>query len=212
MNDEQLTLLEGHVMAHQKRMHHQLTQLREKKSKVDELFFATAMKTAPTTGYDVKTATALTNCNNECEQLPPLLVSILLQITTLTDGLPSAEWAHARTKRLWESYEHGLQKILNKSLQHEGKLLQLANRPGVVPTLFMNAAHRFSFYEVIRKSTVFWTHFMLHFSPRCMRQLATLVGLTFANLWYINPLMTELSLKPKLGLTGPMSTIRLDRW
>lgn len=151
VTDEQLTLLEGHVMAHQKRMHQQLTQLREKKSKAHELFYTTAMKTAPTTGYDVKTATALTDCNNACDQFLTLFVSILLQITTLTDGLPNAEWAHLRTKRLWESYENGLQKILHKSLQHEAKLLQLANRPGVVPALFMNAAHRFSFYEVIKE-------------------------------------------------------------
>ena len=179
ITDEQFTSLEGHVTSHQQRMHHQLTQLREKRSKAHELLQAAAMKNAPTTGYDVKTASALTDCNKECDQLLTVFVAILLQITTLTDGLPDAEWAHLRTKRLWDSYENGLQKILMKSLQHEGTLLQLASRPGVVPNLFMNAAHRFSFYEVIKEKYHVLDAFYIAFFSTLQDEIGNPGGPTF---------------------------------
>ena len=151
ITDKQLTAIEDYLTDHQRQMHAQLTDLREKKSRAHSLFRAASVNTSQTTNYGVKEATALTDCDKECDQLLSSFVAILVQITALTDGLPDAQWAHQRTKWLWDSYQQGMQKIFNKSLQHENKLLQLANRPGVVPQMFMNAAHRSSFFEVVKE-------------------------------------------------------------
>lgn len=151
ITDKQLTAIEDYLTEHQRQMHAQLTDLREIKSRAQALFRAASVNTSQTTNYGVKEATALTDCDKECDQLLSSFVAILVQITTLTDGLPDAQWAHQRTKWLWDSYQQGMQKIFNKSLQHENKLLQLANRPGVVPQMFMNAAHRSSFFEVVKE-------------------------------------------------------------
>ena len=149
VSDEQLKSIEDHVTEQQRRFHAQLKDLFAKKSSAQTLFHATDVNPSQTGSYDVKAATALQECDKECDTLLSAFVTTLLQITTLTDGLPDAEWAHVRTKRLWDFYEEGVQKILQKSLQHEGKLLQLASRPGVVPQMFMNAVHRSSFREVV---------------------------------------------------------------
>ena len=77
-------------------------------------------------------------CDKEYNQLLSSFLAILLQLTTMTYGLPDAQWAHRRTKWLWDSFQQqGLQKIFEKSLLHENTLLQLANRPRVVPRMLV---------------------------------------------------------------------------
>jgi hypothetical protein len=144
----------AHVEGQQQRIWGQLQVLQEKKATVQRHFTeASDQIIHPISSYDVKAATALTKCDTECDDLLTAIATMLLQMTTLTDGLPSAQWAHTRTASLWQSYEKGVQSILKMSLQHEAKLLQLANRPGVVPQLFMNAAHRASFRNLVHEKT-----------------------------------------------------------
>ena len=150
ITDEQLSKIELCVTEHERRFHVQLADLSERKSKAHTLFHAASVNTSTTTNYDVKEATALTECDKECDQLLSAFTGILIDITFLTDSLPGAEWAHTRTNRLWDFFYRVVQRILDQSLLHENKLLQLANRPGVVPLMFMNAAHRSSFYDVVK--------------------------------------------------------------
>ena len=179
ITDEQLTTIEDYVTEHQRQMHAQLADLRDKKASAQALFRAASVNTSQTTNYSVKEANALTECDKECDQLLRSFVAILLQMTTMTDGLPKAQWAHLRTKWLWDSFQQELQKIFDKSLLHENKLLQLANRPGVVPQMFMNAAHRSSFFEVVKEKYNVLDAFYVNFFSTLQDETESPSGPTF---------------------------------
>jgi hypothetical protein len=151
ISDNQIELIVEQVKNHEGLFRTRLNHLVERKDKVQSAFHATAMIASHAVGYDVKTASTLTDCDKECDQILNVIASLIMDLTTLVDGIPDARWAHLRTKRLWTSFEVGAQKILTKTLLHEGKLLQLANRPGVVPQMFLNAAHRSSVYDLVKE-------------------------------------------------------------
>jgi len=52
-------------------------------------------------------------------------------------------------EKLWYRYDRTMEDLIQCSQIHEGKVLNLANRPGAVPQMFVDVSHRSSFREML---------------------------------------------------------------
>mmetsp|Transcript_12143 Transcript_12143/g.17290 ORF Transcript_12143/g.17290 Transcript_12143/m.17290 type:complete len:1082 (-) Transcript_12143:3940-7185(-) len=103
--------------------------------------------------FDVKSTATLMSCDKRSNELLVTLVSILMKVTKIYHSLLSLgavlDVAKEVMEKLWYRYDRTMGDLLHCSQIHEGKVLNLANRPGAVPQMFVDASHRSSFRDML---------------------------------------------------------------
>lgn len=159
ITDERCNLTEDEMMSINRKIQHSVTknaalmqELNTMKlslqSQLDEL-------SAPTipSSFDAKTSTALQRCDRESDRFLALIVSLLWSVTQLGCRIVSAGsdeiWAMKLVEDLWVVFNSTARALIKPALSHRGRVMQLANRPGAVPQMFLNTSHRSSYKTML---------------------------------------------------------------
>lgn len=145
LKDGQLNIIQTYVRDVGDHLVELLNHSRHKRQAL-QMQYEEAMARAESSNFDVQMSTQLQHCDSLCDELLENLASIIHQVTLEYHSwtVPPENWVADPIEDLWGLYNHTISTMLRASTIHEGKVLQLANRPGVVPQMFLSTAHRSS--------------------------------------------------------------------
>jgi len=228
LTEDQLKLIQNHVQTQKGRLIGKIKLIQNEKKKLNTLFHeALSDNNNSSTGYNVKAAKALQDCDKKSEEWFHSLVEFLLQATSIVDGLvvlaqvsqdeeglsspisQVMQFQH-EIENSWKSWCLGIDGMLEQSLQHEGNLLRLANRPGVVPQLFMNAEHRRSFQSWVSHKVGTWNDFFdgIIQNTSLLKHQTLKKLLTHEKFWHI--VTSAVIKKTKTVTSHPLERTKLD--
>lgn len=159
ITDERCNLTEDEMMSINKQIQHSVTKnaaiMQELNTMKLSLQSQLDQLSAPTipSSFDAKTSTALQRCDRESDRFLALIVSLLWSVTELGCRIVSAGndeiWAMKLVEDLWVVFNSTARALIKPALSHRGRVMQLANRPGAVPQMFLNTSHRSSYKTML---------------------------------------------------------------
>ena len=126
------------------------------RNKVNELEYKFASIEEQFKAYDAIGSDRLRECNSLCEALLSSMLDVILTSNDCFRQTSCSIWLQVKMELLWRSYDSCVQRMLNATMIHDGNFAQLANSPGKVQGMYVNASHRSSFRAMVteKKSAV----------------------------------------------------------
>eukprot|EP00546_Thalassionema_frauenfeldii_P007044 CAMPEP_0178924244 /NCGR_PEP_ID=MMETSP0786-20121207/17214_1 /TAXON_ID=186022 /ORGANISM="Thalassionema frauenfeldii, Strain CCMP 1798" /LENGTH=759 /DNA_ID=CAMNT_0020598923 /DNA_START=195 /DNA_END=2474 /DNA_ORIENTATION=- len=156
LSSEEMQQIQHHVSTQQRRWVQQLSMLEKEQLVVEDLYNSCLETTTSASTYNVKAAKALQDCDEAQTEWFQSLMNFVIPWTNLLDEGCNNSTNNMDIDFIWSQWCQTMEETLEQMIQHEQNLWNLANRPGVVPQLFLNVSHRSSFRTWVSRKLSLW--------------------------------------------------------